>query len=114
MPKRSLQRVPVKITVIDRRNYHRDPHPPAHPLAFERAECGSDPSVQRRLLTFVIVGGGPTGVELAGPSRNWHPGPLAPTSATSTRRAPASSCARPRSALYEYDEEAFRLFEEDL
>lgn len=35
-------------------------------LAFERAECGSDPSAQRRLLTFVIVGGGPTGVELAG------------------------------------------------
>ncbi len=35
-------------------------------LAFERAECETDPSMQRRLLTFVIVGGGPTGVELAG------------------------------------------------
>lgn len=35
-------------------------------LAFEQAERESDPSVQRRLLTFVVVGGGPTGVELAG------------------------------------------------
>jgi NADH dehydrogenase len=35
-------------------------------LAFEAAERESDPAIQRRLLTFVIVGGGPTGVELAG------------------------------------------------
>ncbi|MGE3887135.1 MAG: NAD(P)/FAD-dependent oxidoreductase [Vicinamibacterales bacterium] len=35
-------------------------------LAFERAERETDPARQRRLLTFVIVGGGPTGVELAG------------------------------------------------
>lgn len=35
-------------------------------LAFEAAERATDPAVQRRLLTFVIVGGGPTGVELAG------------------------------------------------
>src|SRR5262245_45092133 len=35
-------------------------------LAFEAAERESDPVRQRRLLTFVIVGGGPTGVELAG------------------------------------------------
>ncbi len=35
-------------------------------LAFESAERETDPAVQRRLLTFVIVGGGPTGVELAG------------------------------------------------
>jgi NADH dehydrogenase len=35
-------------------------------LAFETAERESDPVKQRRLLTFVIVGGGPTGVELAG------------------------------------------------
>jgi NADH dehydrogenase len=34
--------------------------------AFESAEHEQDPAVQRRLLTFVIVGGGPTGVELAG------------------------------------------------
>lgn len=35
-------------------------------LAFERAERSSDPAERQRLLTFVIVGGGPTGVELAG------------------------------------------------
>ena len=35
-------------------------------LAFEAAERESDPDRQRRYLTFVIVGGGPTGVELAG------------------------------------------------
>ena len=35
-------------------------------LAFEAAEREPDPEAQRRLLTFVIVGGGPTGVELAG------------------------------------------------
>jgi NADH dehydrogenase len=34
--------------------------------AFERAETTSDPAEQARLLTFVVVGGGPTGVELAG------------------------------------------------
>jgi NADH dehydrogenase len=35
-------------------------------LAFEAAEREADPAAQQRLLTFVIVGGGPTGVELAG------------------------------------------------
>jgi NADH dehydrogenase len=35
-------------------------------LAFEAAERESDPEAQTRLLTFVIIGGGPTGVELAG------------------------------------------------
>jgi NADH dehydrogenase len=34
--------------------------------AYERAELESDPARQRALLTFVVVGGGPTGVELAG------------------------------------------------
>ncbi|MFW6092673.1 MAG: NAD(P)/FAD-dependent oxidoreductase [Pseudomonadota bacterium] len=35
-------------------------------LAFEHAERESDPARRRALLTFVIVGAGPTGVELAG------------------------------------------------
>lgn len=35
-------------------------------VAFEEAEQESDPALQRALLTFVVVGGGPTGVELAG------------------------------------------------
>ena len=34
--------------------------------AFERAEASGDPAEVARLLTFVIVGAGPTGVELAG------------------------------------------------
>lgn len=35
-------------------------------LAFERAENETDDDERKRLLTFVIVGGGPTGVEMAG------------------------------------------------
>ncbi len=34
--------------------------------AFERAERERDPELRRALMTFVIVGAGPTGVELAG------------------------------------------------
>jgi NADH dehydrogenase len=35
-------------------------------IAFERAESATDPEERRRWMTFVIVGGGPTGCELAG------------------------------------------------
>lgn len=35
-------------------------------LAFEKAEVATDPVERERLLTFVIVGAGPTGVEMAG------------------------------------------------
>ena len=35
-------------------------------LAFERAEMASSPDLCARLLTIAIVGGGPTGVEMAG------------------------------------------------
>ena len=35
-------------------------------LAFERAENETDFDERRRLMTFVVVGGGPTGVEMAG------------------------------------------------
>ncbi|MGJ3508355.1 NAD(P)/FAD-dependent oxidoreductase [Enemella sp. A6] len=34
--------------------------------AFERAELTDDPDERRRMLTFVVVGAGPTGVEMAG------------------------------------------------
>ena len=34
--------------------------------AFEQAELSNDPEERARLLTFVVVGAGPTGVELAG------------------------------------------------
>jgi NADH dehydrogenase len=35
-------------------------------LAFEEAEAASEPVLRQRLLTFVLVGAGPTGVEMAG------------------------------------------------
>ena len=35
-------------------------------LAFEEAETVTDPGIRQRLLTFVLVGAGPTGVEMAG------------------------------------------------
>jgi NADH dehydrogenase len=35
-------------------------------LALERAELETDPEVRRRLMTFAVIGGGPTGVEMAG------------------------------------------------
>src|SRR5262249_17539474 len=35
-------------------------------MAFEMAEHETDPARRRTLLTFVVVGGGPTGVEMAG------------------------------------------------
>lgn len=35
-------------------------------LAYEQAEKETDPQKQKALLTFVVIGGGPTGVELAG------------------------------------------------
>ncbi len=34
--------------------------------AFERAEMADDPAERQRLMTIVVIGGGPTGVELAG------------------------------------------------
>ena len=34
--------------------------------AFEDAESAGSPELRRRLLTFVVIGGGPTGVEMAG------------------------------------------------
>lgn len=34
--------------------------------AFEHAEQATDPQARRRFLTFVVIGGGPTGVEMAG------------------------------------------------
>lgn len=35
-------------------------------LAYERAERAEDPAEREALLTFVVIGGGPTGVEMAG------------------------------------------------
>jgi NADH dehydrogenase len=35
-------------------------------MAFEKAEMSHDPSEQKRLMTIAVIGGGPTGVEVAG------------------------------------------------
>lgn len=35
-------------------------------MAFEQAEWESDPDVRKALMTLVVIGGGPTGVEMAG------------------------------------------------
>src|SRR5450432_2159836 len=35
-------------------------------VALERAESADDETLRRQLLTFVVIGGGPTGLELAG------------------------------------------------
>lgn len=35
-------------------------------LSFEKAEMTNDPELQRKYLTFVVIGAGPTGVEMAG------------------------------------------------
>ena len=65
----------------------RDPHPPA---AFcspsSSAELSTDASERRRLLTFVIVGGGATGVEMAGAIAEIARRPSPTTSAASIPR----------------------------
>jgi predicted acylesterase/phospholipase RssA len=64
-------------------------------LAFELAETEPRAEERRRLLSFVIVGGGPTGVRLPGPSPSWPARRSPPTSATSTRVTRASSSSKP-------------------
>ena len=54
-------------------------------LAFERAEVVEDKAEQARLLTFVIVGGGATGVEMAGAIAEVARGPCSTISAASIR-----------------------------
>lgn len=46
-------------------------------MAFERAESECDPEERRRLLNFIVVGGGPTGVEMAGAIAELAKGALA-------------------------------------
>ena len=59
-------------------------------VAFERAERETDSSRRAALLTFVIVGAGPTGSNSPAPSPNWRATPCRRTSATSIPRTPAS------------------------
>ena len=65
-------------------------------LAFERAEREADPDKRRALLTFVIVGAGPTGVELAGAIIELARATLAKDFRAPCRRSMAAcSCAPP-------------------
>lgn len=54
-------------------------------LAFEKAEREVNPQARRALLTFVIIGGGPTGVELAGTIAELAHEPSRASTATSTQ-----------------------------
>jgi len=58
-------------------------------LAFERAEVEINPERRRALLTFVVIGGGPTGVEMAGAIAE-----LARNSITRDFRSITPHCAR--------------------
>ena len=59
--------------------------------AFEMAENETDPEARRTWLTFVVVGGGPTGVEIAGQIAELSRWGSPATSAGSTRPKPRSS-----------------------
>ena len=59
-------------------------------LAFEAAELATDPASRRTCLTFVVVGGGTTGVELTGCLSELATTPSSGTSGISTPAAPAS------------------------
>jgi NADH:ubiquinone reductase (H+-translocating) len=62
--------------------------------AFERAEATDDPEERAASLRFVVVGGGPTGTELAGMLPTIARQRSATTSAASTHRRRASSSSR--------------------
>ena len=59
--------------------------------SFELAEVADDPAERERLMTFVVVGAGPTGVEMAGQIAELSTARCAGTSAGSTPATPASS-----------------------
>jgi NADH dehydrogenase FAD-containing subunit len=67
---KALKNAPVEVVVIDRHGLKRIDDATYLRrrilLAFEKAETEPDEDERRRLLNFVIVGAGPTGVEMAG------------------------------------------------
>jgi NADH dehydrogenase len=64
-------------------------------LAFEKAETETDAEERRRLLNFVVVGAGPTGVEMAGVLPNSPGRRSPPISGASIRRRRASFSSKP-------------------
>lgn len=73
----------------------------------EAAAAEPDREVRRRLLTFVIVGGGPTGVEYAGALAEFVYGPA-------RRDYPGVSAAEPRIVLVEATDRVLRTMPERL
>ena len=69
-------------------------------VAFERAEDSEDEAEQRRLLTFVIIGGGPTGSSWPAPWQSWQRQRSPATFAISTRLPHASCWSRPVLGCY--------------
>jgi NADPH-dependent glutamate synthase beta subunit-like oxidoreductase len=68
--------------------------------AFEMAELEDDPKVRQAWLTFAIVGGGPTGVEIAGRSWSCQGGQSSTISGASMRAR--RECSSSRVALRSY------------
>jgi len=69
-------------------------------VAFERAEDSDDEAERRRLLTFVIIGGGRPGSSWPALSPSWQKRRSPVTSATSTRPPRASFWSRPAPGCY--------------
>jgi NADH dehydrogenase FAD-containing subunit len=67
--------------------------------AFEQAENEPDPARMQCFLTFVVVGGGPTRVALAGAIADISRTVLSATSAGSIPSGPASCSSRPARVL---------------
>jgi NADH dehydrogenase len=67
--------------------------------AFELAERETNPALREAWLTFVVVGGGPTGVELSGALCEIARHALAAIFAISIRSKPASSSSRDPTAF---------------
>ena len=73
-------------------------------LAFEAAERETDAARREALLTFVVIGGGPTGVELAGALAEIARHTSRATSAASIRSRRGSSCWKGARVLPTYTE----------
>jgi NADH dehydrogenase FAD-containing subunit len=67
--------------------------------AFEAASAEEDPSRRRQLMTLIVVGGGPTGVELAGALASCGGMSCRTITRTWTSHGPASSSWRPQTAF---------------
>ncbi len=74
---------------------------------WRRAALEPDPESRQRLLTVVLIGGGPTGVELAGSIQEWWRG-------TAQRRYPSLRAASLRLVLVQSDERLLALWPEAL